>query len=99
MRGQLLCGDKCGIIIPDIISSGKSSSSDQSTLFCAGDIDLQLYLCYQFLSVVQSSSGIREVYCCGYAGIGDINILYILLVVVALCRGLSTVYIAVYSVY
>ncbi|KAA6357989.1 MAG: hypothetical protein EZS28_046483, partial [Streblomastix strix] len=42
----------------------------------------------------QSRSGFRGVCCCGYAGIGGINILYKLLLDVVLCLGLSTVYFA-----
>ncbi|KAA6359812.1 MAG: hypothetical protein EZS28_044662 [Streblomastix strix] len=87
---SILCGDKCSIVIPGITSSRKSSSLDSSAFLCVGDIDLQLCLGYQFLSVVQGSSGIREVCCCGCAGIGGINILRTLLIDVVLCHGLST---------
>ncbi|KAA6397631.1 MAG: hypothetical protein EZS28_006840 [Streblomastix strix] len=36
----ILYGSKCGTVIPGIISSRKSSSSDSSTFLCVGDIDL-----------------------------------------------------------
>ncbi|KAA6386945.1 MAG: hypothetical protein EZS28_017529 [Streblomastix strix] len=79
---SVLCSSKCGIVIPGITSTRKSSFSDSSALLSIGDIDLQVCLCYQFLSVVYGSSGPREVCCCGYAGIGAINILCTLLGVV-----------------
>ncbi|KAA6382345.1 MAG: hypothetical protein EZS28_022125 [Streblomastix strix] len=94
----LMCRGKCGIVILCIISSGKSPSSNSSALLCVGDIDLQLCLYQQFLSVVQGSSGILAGCCSRYAGIGGISKLYTFLVV-AFYRGLLTVYIVAYSVY
>ncbi|KAA6339084.1 MAG: hypothetical protein EZS28_052639, partial [Streblomastix strix] len=87
---SVLCDSKCGIVIPGIIASRNSSSSESSAFLCGGDIDLQLCLYYQFFSVVQGSSGIRGVCYCEYAGIGGINILCILLTDVVLCRDLWT---------
>ncbi|KAA6392830.1 MAG: hypothetical protein EZS28_011645 [Streblomastix strix] len=57
---SFLCGDNCGIVIPGIISFRKQSSSDSPTHQYVEDIALLLCHCCQFLSVVQGSSGIRE---------------------------------------
>ncbi|KAA6366844.1 MAG: hypothetical protein EZS28_037628, partial [Streblomastix strix] len=73
---SFLCIDKCGIVISGIISSRKSFSSDSTDFFCVGDIVLLLCLCYQILSVVQCSGGIREICRHEYAGIGGTNILF-----------------------
>ncbi|KAA6403175.1 MAG: hypothetical protein EZS28_001301 [Streblomastix strix] len=94
---SLLCGGKCGIVIPGIFSSRMSFSSDSSALLYIRDIDLQLCLCYLFLFVVQGISGIREVCCYGYTGIGGINRLLMFLVVVVFCLGNSIVCIAAWS--
>ncbi|KAA6392594.1 MAG: hypothetical protein EZS28_011875 [Streblomastix strix] len=62
---SVLCGGKCGIVIP----------------------------------VVQGNSGIREVCCSGYVGIGRINRLFKFLVDISFCFGLSTVCVAARSTY
>ncbi|KAA6353143.1 MAG: hypothetical protein EZS28_051330, partial [Streblomastix strix] len=96
---SILCGGKCGIVIPDTISSRKSSFSDSSILLCAGDNDILLYLCCSSLPVVLGSSVILEGCCYGYDSIGEIHRLWILLTVAAFCHGPSTIFIAAWSTF